>query len=538
MENTNFNISFQNFKNEKTNINLNNGDILFVLGANGTGKSGLLQKIHSQYHLKCVRIFAQRSMIFGDIDLILHEDKVNNLKRELYSQNHGSQSRFFVYNIDSIPRYSMSNIFVAEQKRLRNIGIAFDKSDYDTANNLKNTQAPLALLNQLFQLIGIYLEIFINNDDKILVRKVDETTYNINELSDGEKNAFFICSDILTAKENSLLIIDEPEIHLHRSIISPLLTSLFQIRDDCAFVISTHDINLPLDNPNSKSLLLRGCQWNGKDISAWDADIIDDPLKIDDNIKLDILGSKRKILFVEGEIKSLDKQIYELIYPEVTVIPKKTCKDVIHAVEGLKSTDYLHWVDAIGLIDSDDRTEEEIKELEEKGIIALESYSVEYLYYNSYIIEEVAKKQDLNYQPFFEKAISTIIPNFERCRDSLSATLCERKIRSKIFKSLPKRKDILYNIDNEFKVEINIKDELSSELSMFDKFILNKDIDKLLSKYPFRESNVIKGIVESLGLIDRSRYESKVRDLLIQDDKVKNHYRALLSKLTDRISNI
>ena len=42
------------------------------------------------------------------------------------------------------------------------------------------------------------------------------------ELSDGERNALLIGSDVLTTEPNSLIILDEPERHLHRSIISPL----------------------------------------------------------------------------------------------------------------------------------------------------------------------------------------------------------------------------------------------------------------------------------------------------------------------------
>ena len=43
--------------------------------------------------------------------------------------------------------------------------------------------------------------------------------YGAAELSDGERNALLISAEILTAKDGTLLIIDEPERHLHRSII-------------------------------------------------------------------------------------------------------------------------------------------------------------------------------------------------------------------------------------------------------------------------------------------------------------------------------
>ena len=64
----------------------------------------------------------------------------------------------------------------------------------------------------------------------------------------GERNAFLIVAEVFTAESGALIIIDEPERHLHRSITSPLLSALFQKRSDCAVLVSTHEPHLPLDN--------------------------------------------------------------------------------------------------------------------------------------------------------------------------------------------------------------------------------------------------------------------------------------------------
>ena len=50
-------------------------------------------------------------------------------------------------------------------------------------------------------------------------------------------------------------------------------------------------------------------------------------------------------------------------------------------------------VEIFGLIDRDNRTEEDVKKLAEKGIFALEVYSVEALYYYSDAIVAVAEQQ-------------------------------------------------------------------------------------------------------------------------------------------------
>jgi ABC-type Mn2+/Zn2+ transport system ATPase subunit len=100
----------------------------------------------------------------------------------------------------------------------------------------------------------------------------------------------------LTVKPGTIVFIDEPEKHLRRSIISPLLTLLFENRKDCAFVISTHDVLLPIDNQTSRILLLRGCTYSGNTFNKWDADLVAADAEIEDDLKRDSGGSAKAIV--------------------------------------------------------------------------------------------------------------------------------------------------------------------------------------------------------------------------------------------------
>jgi hypothetical protein len=42
----------------------------------------------------------------------------------------------------------------------------------------------------------------------------------------------------------------------------------------CAFVISTHDVMVPLDNSRSRTLLLRSCTCVDSSMTAWDAHLV------------------------------------------------------------------------------------------------------------------------------------------------------------------------------------------------------------------------------------------------------------------------
>ena len=95
-------------------------------------------------------------------------------------------------------------------------------------------------------------------------------------MSDGERNAMIIAGHVITAEPGTAFLIDEPERHLHRSITQPFLSALFDLRsEDCTFIISTHEIGLPVANPDAQILMLRSCQWSGDKCVAWDAETLE-----------------------------------------------------------------------------------------------------------------------------------------------------------------------------------------------------------------------------------------------------------------------
>lgn len=75
-------------------------------------------------------------------------------------------------------------------------------------------------------------------------------------MSDGERAIFYLIGQVLVAAANSVLIIDEPELHIHRSIMSSLWDQLESARQDCAFIFITHDIEFAA-NRIAKKLQLK-----------------------------------------------------------------------------------------------------------------------------------------------------------------------------------------------------------------------------------------------------------------------------------------
>ena len=140
----------------------------------------------------------------------------------------------------------------------------------------------------------------------------------------------------------SVLFIDEPDLHFHQSIIDSFFTSLVASRKDCFFVFATHNISLPTAHPESKVVVVESCEWAGDVSSRFDAKLIDTNTPIPSKIRKDILGGRKKMLFVEGEEWSLDARLYNKIYPGIQVVPKKGCNRVDKTVVGLRESEDIH----------------------------------------------------------------------------------------------------------------------------------------------------------------------------------------------------
>jgi predicted ATP-dependent endonuclease of OLD family len=55
-----------------------------------------------------------------------------------------------------------------------------------------------------------------------------------------------LIGEVLCAPEKSIIIIDEPEMHIHVSLIKHLFDLIEAERPDCAFIYLTHRYYLPV----------------------------------------------------------------------------------------------------------------------------------------------------------------------------------------------------------------------------------------------------------------------------------------------------
>ncbi|MBR1543770.1 MAG: DUF4435 domain-containing protein, partial [Muribaculaceae bacterium] len=146
-----------------------------------------------------------------------------------------------------------------------------------------------------------------------------------------------------------------------------------------------------------------------------DYQIIEKGRELDDSIYLAILGTRKPVLFVEGDnVHSIDSRLYQLIFPEYTVKPLGSCDKVIETVRSFNTLERLHHLDSWGIVDRDRRTPEEVKYLRNKKILVPNVAEVENILMLDGVIRAVARRNHKNEFHVLQKVKQAVIAMWSR----------------------------------------------------------------------------------------------------------------------------
>lgn len=531
-------------------ISIETGEQLYVVGANGTGKSALFQHwLTSVSGPNIKRIAAHRQTWFESGNLNLTARSRRDFETNVRRWDRQVDARWMEHSPTQRQSAVLFDIVAKDNTRYRTIGQYIDNDNpHEATMFASKSESPFKQLNDLLRLGTLTVSLRNSNDEEILAHHTSNSlSFSIAQMSDGERAAAIMAANVLTVDPGTILLIDEPERHLHRSIIEPFLSALFAKRRDCAFVISTHEIALPIANPAANVVILRSCEWNGSQPRAWDAEVLESGTQLPEGLKNDILGARRRILFVEGTANSLDLPLYSALFPELSVIPKESYDGVIRAVKGLRGSYKHHHVEAFGLIDRDDRTQDQVNELAQGNVFALDVCTVESLYYCSDAIEAIACRQaeSLGCDPqamlaAVRKSALEAIGADHDLPERMAARRSERQVYNRFASHLPDWREILA-AGEQLTISKSIENPYQGELDRFNSLVKSGALDGLIARYPLRESNVFERVVTALGCRSRADYErmvvARVRDDAGLAENLKERIRPLADLLDAGRSN-
>lgn len=331
-------------------------------------------------------------------------------------------------------------------------------------------------------------------------------TYNSSEMSDGERVMFYLIGQCLAAPQNGIIVIDEPELHLHKSIQAPLWTEIEKRRSDCLFVYLTHDVDFAASQEDAHKIWLKSF-----DGAHWEWEIFISNRDVPEDLLLEVLGSRKPVIFVEGDNGSFDTALYRVILKDFLIIPRGSCSEVIQSVKAMKANSQLHHLMVYGIIDRDRRVDAEIAALEKEGVFVLEVAEVENLFCTREIIGLVSQRLARNVADDFSRVSSFV---FSRLSQELEHQISLRaaseiKFKLNLFDAKAKGSQALTTALGTLINGIDVNDIYADCKSDFDAIIAKKDYESLLKL--FNRKTLASQVSTALSLSNGSLPELVIR---------------------------
>ena len=507
---------------------------LFILGRNGTGKSALVQSFVSQLGGRATYLPGSRPSHFDQEFLQITPFSRKQLGNNLLTWDSMPDTRWKSFSGTSRNEKAVHDLTAAELQFKVDAAneIAREGKDSAAVVRLEAKISPLDRVNALLKQGGLPVSVAIETAELKAVR--DGSTYSIAKMSDGERIALVLIAEVVAAR-TKLFLIDEPELHLHRAITLPLIGAIMRENSEGTFIVSTHELELVASYPQSSVAVVRSCAWMAANKCVWEVDTIADVSDLPENVRVDILGARSKILFVEGTVSSLDGRLYALLFPNASVRPLETCREVERAVAGLQGIKDLHHCKVFGMIDGDGMSQEQIATFESKNVYPLPVNCVESLYYADEVLAAIAKRQGENIGVDQQillgeaktNAIAALDP--EETVSHLASRVAERQLRDSLLQHLPSRSDLVSG--NSPGISLSLSSPYPAELARLKLLRAGKDLSGIVSRYPVRESRVLDALAKGLRFPGRADYERAVLRLLSLDDALCNALRSKLGAL-------
>ena len=291
---------------ETLQLELSPGETLYIVGKNGSGKSALLSELLGQSVGSSSRWLSARRQVhlsevsgstgFMAYDETNYRQDIAESRRTIFENQlqKGFMTDVRWQELEPVDRLTkpLFDFLTQETRRAYTIADRFDRGTCaEEEGEESNLQSPSSLINRTLRRAGLNISIKVKPDWKIVVTNQEGEPYDLSHASDGERNAVVMAATVLTAPEGSLILIDEPDRHLHSSVIVPFMAALADLRDDSLFVIATYDASLPDSNRNAGSLVVRSCQWASGKPTSWDLDQIEPGQLLPEEVRSALLGS-------------------------------------------------------------------------------------------------------------------------------------------------------------------------------------------------------------------------------------------------------
>ena len=476
-----------------------NSTINYVLvGANGSGKSSFARQTRQILGRNVAIISAQKVFYLSRITTV-------TLGKSSRSNVWGFQTQDKMYKTEGFNHQieeDLNNVFkslVEEDNECR--GKFYDS--YDDKNPTHKPTTTLQKVIEIWNSLLIHRKLSYT-EGYITVIPENGYEYDFMDLSDGEKAIFYYIAHVLLAKEKSYIIVDEPENHLHLALVAKLWDTLELEREDCQFIYLTHNLEFANTRTNSKKIWMKSFTAP----ATWDMQEIDSNKEIPQVLYMELLGSRKPILFCEGKNSSYDINLYTKLFPNYTVIPADGHMQVINFTRAFNASTAIHGNHAIGIIDGDFHTQEQKVKWENKNIYCVEAQEVENILCDD-ILLKCAKNQytasEEDYQKAKKRMFELLSREIEKQAVDYATQRINEYLESNLLKKEPTSESLKTNLANLLSLPgLNVDSLILERKELIQRIIETKDYDLGIRTFNY------KGLIGTIPVLIEKDYPTKV----------------------------
>ena len=508
---------------------LPDGRQLTIIGGSGAGKTKFMEKL--------MHLTGDRTYCLSAIRAPFPEREPSKLKGSIDD----------LYSLSVANRPYMRTNAVSEIEKLVFMLFA-DEFDYllKLKTNLHNKgklnkfpQTKLDKLSDIWEKIFPGNKIITTGGTLMFSTNAGEDLIPVESLSQGEMAVLYYVAGVLYAKPNAVIFIDAPSLFLHPTILNTLWNSIEGLRSDCNFVYNSVDVEFV--SSRTKNVILWVKSYDAKK-TEWDYEIIN-PGEIREDIFIELIGSRKPILFIEGDLThSIDAKLYPLVFKDFTVKPLGSCDKVIETTRSFNGLTNMHHLESRGIVDRDRRTDKEVEYLRNKSIMVPEVAEVENLFLLEDVIKAVARSRGKNPETVFQKVKKAVFYVFQQ---HLQAQVMEhvrhrikRQVEAKIDAKFPCITAMESHLRQLIKI-LNPRKQYNELHYHFTWIIKNKDYQQLLKVFNHKPLIAESNLPSLLGFKNRDDYIRGVINILKENGKEAEKIRFAITKaLVPIVNNI
>lgn len=478
-----------------------------IIGANGSGKSSFSRNARRILSDNVIIISAQKIFNFQSMENVpIGDAALLEVQKFQAHDKLGRSEKSSKYDSD------LNNLICALIAEHQTCAITF----FEESENI--VTKPVKKKSVLEKVINVWNQIITHRKmkfvwPKLIISLIDGSSdYEFSSLSDGEKAIFYYTAHVLLARENAFIIVDEPENHLHMSLVPKLWDRLEYLREDCKFIYLTHNLDFASTRIKAKKLWIK----KFKSPATWEVE----PLPLDDTLPealiMEMLGSRGKILFCEGQKSSPDFQLYSLLFPDFDIKPVGNHTEVINFTRAYNRAKNFFGNIAIGIIDGDFHPLEAKISWQKDDIYCIDAQEVENLLVDEILLNAAKEKYDAQLTSL-EKAKTALFDMLEKQKNSYAIEYASQNINIILKGNLIGNEKTISELNEKYLAATKSvdPDKLYQErISFFEKIIATKDFENGVKHF----NN--KGLVGIIGNKIVNDYKSRIFQLLKKDDNL------------------